>query len=81
MTLNPISSTDLSQRLKAGTVQFAFKKVNGDLRTAVGTTDLSLIPVENHPKGTGTPKPMIPFWDIEKKTWRAVSLTSEIFIS
>jgi hypothetical protein len=81
MNLKPVEAPELRTLLNEGTIQFAFKKVGGDLRTAVGTTNLSIIPVADHPSGNGTSSPkVVPFYDIEKKEWRSVSVDREIFI-
>jgi len=80
MILKRVSPTLLKSKLRQGIVQFAFKKLDGTLRTAVGTTDLSTIPVDHHPKGTGaTSEKSVRFFDIEKREWRSVSATQEIF--
>ena len=82
MNLRPTSAPDLKRALARGIVQFAFKKLGGELRTAVGTTNLSSIPVESHPKGTRpASEKVVAFFDIEKREWRAVSTASEIFIN
>lgn len=81
MTLEPVDPAILRARLREGVVQFAFKKVDGTLRTAVGTTNLATIPTDHHPKGTGTPSDRsVRFFDIEKREWRSVSASREIFI-
>jgi hypothetical protein len=81
MVLEPITPETLRSRLREGVVQFAFKKVNGTLRTAVGTTNLTTIPTEHHPKGTGNPSDKsVRFFDIEKREWRSVSVLREIYL-
>jgi hypothetical protein len=81
MTLEPVDPAVLRARLREGVVQFAFKKVDGTLRTAVGTTNLATIPIDHHPKGTGNPSDRsVRFFDIEKSEWRSVSSSREIFI-
>ena len=81
MNLKPVESDELRNLLNEGVIQFAFKKVGGDLRTAVGTTNLSNIPVDSHPSGARPSSPtVVPFFDIEKKEWRSVSVSREIFI-
>lgn len=81
MVLEPINPQELRNRLNVGTVQFAFKKVDGTLRTAIGTTLLEQVPLENHPKGgTSSPK-IVPYFDLQKQEWRSVSVYQEIFIS
>ena len=81
MNMNPINPTDLRNILSTRTVQFAFKKLNGDLRTAVGTTCLSAIPVENHPIGDKKPVAIVNYFDLEKKEWRGISESAEIFLA
>jgi hypothetical protein len=51
MQLKPITHIALRTELRTGIVTFAFKKLDGTLRTAVGTTVLSLIPEANWPTG------------------------------
>jgi len=81
MNLKPISADELREKLNEGTVQFAFKKIGGDLRTATGTTHLDTVPVENHPtSGKAAPSGIVPFFDIVKGAWRSVAVTQEIFI-
>lgn len=81
MTLTQVTPEQLKTRLRDGVVQFAFKKVDGTLRTAVGTTNLATIPTESHPKGTGNPsEKAVRFFDIEKKEWRSVSILREIYL-
>jgi hypothetical protein len=82
MVLEPISPEVLRQRLRSGAVQFAFKKLDGTLRTAVGTTNLTTIPSDHHPKGVRESSPrQVTFFDLEKQSWRSVSVNQEIFLS
>ena len=82
MNMKPLNANELRNLLTEGTVQFAFKKQNGDLRTAVGTTTLSSIPVENHPTGAREPATgVVTYFDLEKSAWRNVSETTEIFLA
>lgn len=77
MTLTP---NELRRKLSRGVVQFAFKKLDGTLRNAVGTTNLSAIPQENHPRGVRQSSPkVVVFFDIEKREWRSVNHNQEIF--
>lgn len=81
MNLVPATANELKRQLARGVVQFAFKKLGGELRTAVGTTNLSNIPRESHPKGVRpAPESIVAFFDLEKREWRAASVNSEIFI-
>jgi hypothetical protein len=80
MTLLPIEPENLRSRLRQGIISFAFKKLDGTLRTAVGTTNLSAIPVENHPTGSrASSSTVVTFFDIEKRQWRSLSARTEVF--
>ena len=82
MVMKPIDPEELRSRLNEGTVQFAFKKLDGTLRTAVGTTNLSTVPLEHHPSGNGHSSPAsVRYFDIGKNAWRSVSITQEIFLA
>jgi hypothetical protein len=55
-------------------VRIRFRKINGDERTMIATTDLQLIPVEAHPFGGGTTHnytDSYPVYDLHKQAWRA----------
>ena len=82
MTMTPIEPSKLRELLNEGTVQFAFKKIDGDLRTALGTTSLGKIPLDHHSNGNGeAPASVVTFFDLEKQAWRSVSETQEIFLA
>jgi len=82
MTLTPITHDGLRAELRQGPIAFAFKKLDGTLRTAVGTTNLGLVPIEHHPKGRRESSPRaVVFFDIEKREWRSLSTRMEVFIS
>jgi len=81
MVLNPINPSELRARLNQGTVQFAFKKLDGNLRTAIGTTRIENIPVSNHPKGGTSSDKVVVYFDLQKNEWRSVSISREIFIA
>ena len=67
------------QWLNKGVVTFTFQKKNGDVREAKGTTNLLLIPREDHPHPMGpesvTPFSAIAFYDLDKRAWRSFSIT------
>jgi hypothetical protein len=75
-----ISHEALKSRLSQGAVTFFFKKIGGELRQAIGTTDLSRIPTLGQPKGGRKPPGVTPFFDLEKNEWRSVSHEKEIWI-
>ena len=82
MNLSPIDPTELRALLRSRVVQFAFKKLDGTLRTALGTTNLSSIPAIKHPQGVRESSPsVITFFDMEKQEWRSISVRSEIFMA
>ena len=60
-------------------VEFTFKKKDGTLREAKGTTEISVL--ENNyavPSGTGniTPIDIVKFFDIDKLEWRSARIES-----
>ena len=81
MALEQITPETLRSRLREGVVEFTFRKADGSLRKAVGTTDLATIPTGSHPKGTGNPSDKsVRFFDLEKSEWRSVSILREIYL-
>ena len=70
---NTNTETVLRDRLAAGTVQFTFRKIDGTMRPATGTTVLDLIPADHRPKGMVKPRntDTITFYDLEKMAWRS----------
>ena len=82
MNLLPTTHDELKRTLAQRVVQFAFRKLDGSLRTAVGTTNLSNVPVDKHPQGVreSSPKAVV-YFDIEKKEWRSVSRQVDVFIA
>jgi hypothetical protein len=82
MNHTPITHEGLRSRLRNGVVQFAFKKLDGSLRTAFGTTNLSSIPVDHHPKGVrDSSSRAVVFFDLEKQAWRSLSVRVEVFVA
>ena len=79
MILEPISPSALRDALNKGKVRFAYLKKDGNLRIALGTTDIKLVPKKKHPKGKRVITQLehlsrwIPYFDIDKKAWRSVS--------
>lgn len=54
-----------------GKVKFQFRKVNGELRDAIGTlTDIDYTPKGNGPRKPG-PADVIKFFDVEKMQFRS----------
>ena len=67
------------KRLANGVVTFSFWKKDGTIREAKGTTNMLLIPKEDHPAALSpesvTPFSAIPFYDLDKRAWRSFSIT------
>lgn len=61
----------LRKRLSENKVSFTFRKKDGTLRPATGTTNARFFTYER--KGTGKPAPpdMIVYWDFEKDCFRS----------
>jgi hypothetical protein len=77
----PIDAEDLRKRLHEGDVKFQFKKKNGDMRDAVGTTNLESVPESSHPSGDRDSSPkVVVFFDLDKGEWRSVSKDTEIYL-
>lgn len=53
-------------------VRFAYTKANGELRFAIGTRNLILIPDNQHPSGNGQSKDdgYVRYYDYESEDWR-----------
>ena len=80
-SLVQITHSKLKIRLRKGAVRFYFRKVGGELRIALGTLDLSRVPSKKRPKGGTGPNNCTSYYDLEKKHWRAISRTQEIWIN
>jgi hypothetical protein len=81
MTFTPVSHDQLHSELDRAVVHFAFRKLDGTLRTAVGTRNLSSIPIAHQPSsGKPSSTRVIAYFDVEKQLWRAVSRNVEVFL-
>ena len=72
---------DLRKALYEGIVIFQFKKIDGTLREARGTTCPDLVPTDDVPKGNRTPEQKaayqaktVAFYDIDRKAWRSMRI-------
>jgi hypothetical protein len=82
MQLRPVTHEALRTELRRAVITFAFKKLDGTLRTAVGTTNLGSIPAELHPTGRRESSPrVVVFFDVEKREWRSLSTRAEVFLA
>ncbi len=79
-SLTQISHDELKNKLRQGSQKFYFRKVDGELRIAIGTLDLSRVPATQQPKGGTKPGNTTAYYDLEKGAWRSVSETQEIWV-
>lgn len=80
--LGAIDPNKLREKLLEGMTQFAFRKRDGSLRLAMGTTNLGLILIQWHPKGTGkTTDATVRYFDIQRQRWRSVSSREPIYLA
>ena len=78
---NELQLLQFAMKLNGGSIHFAYRKNNGELRIAHGTQSLELVPKESHPKGTGYgPVHYTVYWDFRSNGWRAASLSEIVWI-
>ena len=63
----------VSNRLLKGMAIFSFQKKDGSIRKAIGTTNLDLIPADQHPKGNKSSDKVICFFDLASNGWKCFS--------
>ena len=69
----------IKERLSKGVIKFKFKKLNGEIREAVGTTNLDKIPSEKHPTTNRTySNDTIRYFDLIKNEWRSFKILNFI---
>lgn len=80
--LKPTTASELRNVLAESVKRFKFVKLNGEVREALGTRDIKLIPKDVH-----TPKfiddvseKSIVYWDLDKQDFRSVSTKSFVGI-
>ncbi len=75
------SDAKLEKKLSTGIVAFTYRKTDGSIRYAAGTTDLSLVPAVNQPKAPFvTGKATIAYYDFIKMNVRSLKRDSIIAI-
>lgn len=81
--------TDLKTLLSEGIVEFTFKKKNGEIRTAKGSRNVSVLMATSESGFTEVNKPnssrvespeVCNYWDFEKQAWRCARLDSIISV-
>ena len=80
--LKPTTASELRNVLAESVKRFKFVKLNGDVREALGTRDIKLIPKDVH-----TPKfiddvseKSVVYWDLDEQDFRSVSTKSFVGI-
>jgi hypothetical protein len=80
--LKPTTASELRNVLAESVKRFKFVKLNGEVREALGTRDIKLIPKDVH-----TPKfiddvseKSIVYWDLDEQDFRSVSTKSFVGI-
>jgi|APCry1669188910_1035180.scaffolds.fasta_scaffold16192_1 hypothetical protein len=80
--LKPTTASELRNVLAESVKRFKFVKLNGEVREALGTRDIKLIP-----KDVRTPKfiddvseKSIVYWDLDEQDFRSVSTKSFVGI-
>lgn len=70
---NTISPQEIKNELAQYYQTFAYRKKDGSLRIAKGTTNPQYVPADQQPKGSGYGKPadLISYWDMNVEGWRA----------
>ena len=80
MEYQETNAEELQESLNKGVIKFAFKKVGGSLRIALGTRSLDQIPAAKHPKGGREVDSTIPYYDLEKGAWRCANKNQEFYL-
>ncbi len=74
----PISVPELRKILREKIVDFEFIKLDNTRRPAKGTTKMTIVPKDKHPKGIRpSSNKVATFYDLNKKDWRCVSVRSK----
>ena len=80
--LKPTTASELRNVLAESVKRFKFVKLNGEVREALGTRDIKLIPKDVH-----TPKfiddvseKSVVYWDLDEQDFRSVSTKSFVGI-
>ena len=78
---NMTTATNIVEQLNEGATDFQFRKIDGTVRTARGTTKLDLIPADQRPSGEITnpeTSAVVTFYDLNAKGWRSFRRDSVI---
>lgn len=77
----------LKKKLHEGKVRFTFKKKDGTVRSAYGTTKMEFVPEERRPANkeleettSATQSTVQVYYDLEKEAWRSLQKSSLVSI-
>ena len=78
----PNFANELRATLENSVAKFTYRKVNGELREAVGTRNLSLIPTECRPKweiqDPNIDKAVV-YYDFDESDYRSISVAANTY--
>ena len=78
----PNFANELRATLESSVAKFTYRKVNGELREAVGTRNLSLIPTECRPKweiqDPNIDKAVV-YYDFDESDYRSISVAANTY--
>ena len=58
--------------LRQGLCTLVYEKLDGEMRTAIGTLNSDFIPVRFTPKNTGHPNvDLVSYFDVDRQGWRS----------
>lgn len=81
--MKTITVNELHELLRKGIVTFSFKKKNGEIRTATGTTNAEII-AQNYTSRGGEGANRYGYscyWDLEKEDWRCFTDKNLVIMS
>lgn len=78
----PNFANELRATLESSVLKFSYRKVNGEMREAVGTRNLSLIPTECRPKweiqDPNIDKAVV-YYDFDESDFRSISVAANTY--
>ena len=68
--------------LAVGLSNISFIKLNGDYACRMGTRDMTIVPIDMHPKNAGsqTGTSAVPFYDVEADCWKCFLIENLVAI-
>lgn len=80
--LKPTTASELRNVLAESVKRFKFVKLNGEIREALGTRDVTLIPKNTHTPNwiDDVSEKSVVYWDLDEQDFRSVSTKSFVGI-